>query len=127
MKATLISMLAVAALAAVTCVCSLKMIEKATREVDGMRTEVLELIESGAFEEAHGRLRQMVEVWRKYEKTLAVMAPHESLHDITWLMIEGNANLEAGDLDDLNRSMALLGESIRHLYEEERLHLSNVL
>jgi len=127
MRATLISMLAVAALSVGICVFSLGKIERAANEIDGMRTEVLDMIEAGETERAHLRLQQMAEAWRGHEKTLAAIAPHDALHRITELIIEGSANLEAGDPDDFNRSMALLGEAIRHLHEEERLHFSNLL
>jgi len=127
MRRTLISMLTVMALAAGICVFSQTLMKRAADEIDGMRTDVLEMAESGDAEGAHIRLAQMAEAWSRYEPVLEAIAPHDALHEITVLIIEGNANLEAGDVDDFNRSMALLGESIRHMCSEEKLHLSNIL
>lgn len=127
MRATLISMIAVALMAAGVCAFSVMTIGRAADEMDGMRIEVLEMVGAGDAGGAHERLRQMAEKWRREEALLAVLAPHEALHGITELIIEGGANLEAEDLDDFNRSMELLGEALNHLYEEERLHLSNIL
>lgn len=127
MRATLISMLAVAALSAGICICSVTVIGAATEELDAMRIEVLRLIEQGDAAAARERLGQMEEEWSQREERLAALAPHESLHGIKQLLIEGIANLEAGDADDFNRSMALLGEFIRHLHEEERLSLANIM
>ena len=127
MKMTLVSMLAVALLAGCICCFSLTRIERATVEIDGMRTEVLELIDADRTHEARDRLRGMAEAWSRWEQELAVLVPHDMLHEIAGLIIEGDANLGAGDLDDFNRSMAMLGEAIRHLYEEERPALNNIL
>jgi len=127
MRATLISMIAVALLAAGVCLLSVTVIGQAAEEMDGMRIEVLEMVGAGNAGGAHERLRQMAERWRQKEELLAILAPHEALHEITALIIEGGANLEAEDLDDFNRSMELLGEALNHLYEEERLHFSNIL
>jgi hypothetical protein len=69
----------------------------------------------------------MAGVWTEQERLLAVLVSHEALHDITALIIEGHANLTAGDTDDFARSMALLGEALRHLHAEEELVLSNLL
>ena len=127
MRATLISMLAVALLAAGICAFSILMIGHVSEEMEGMRTEVLDLIDAGDVKGAQERLRQMMEMWERHEDVLAVIAQHDDLHEITALIIEGGANLEADDLDDFNRSMALLGEALHHLHREERLHFSNIL
>ncbi len=127
MRATLISMIAVALLAAGVCLLSVTAIGRAAGEMDGIRIEVLEMVGAGDAAGARERLRQMAERWRQKEELLAILAPHEALHEITALIIEGGANLEAEDLDDFNRSMELLGEALNHLYEEERLHFSNIL
>lgn len=127
MRQTLISMLAVMALTAGVCIFSQAFMTRAADEIDAMRTEVLDMTENGDREGAHIRLAQMAQAWSGYEGVLEAIVPHEALHEITVLIIEGNANLEAGDLDDFNRSMALLGEAIRHMCSEERLHLSNIL
>ena len=127
MRATLISMLAVALLSAGICVFSMLMIGHAAGEMESMRTEVLKLADAGDLPGAKERLKQMAEMWSRHEGTLAVLSSHEDLHKITELLIEGDANLAADDLDDFERSMALLGEALRHLREEEKLSFSNVL
>ncbi len=127
MRMTLISMLTVAVLSVAICVFSLMRIGEVSEEMDALRMEVLSLAGEERLTEAHHLLQQISEIWRNHEQTLAVLAPHDALHEITRLIIEGDANLTAGDLDDFNRSMALLGEAIQHLHEEERFTLSNIL
>lgn len=127
MRRTLITMLVVLALSVCICMVDVLLIHHVTGEIDEMRVDVLRLVEAGDGQGAQVQLAQLAEMWSRHERTLEILAPHEDLHRITELIIEGDANLEAGDHDDFNRSMALLGEAIRHLYEEERLILSNVL
>lgn len=127
MKATLISMLAVVALAAGICIFSVMRIGQVTDEMEQMRTEVMKLSDAGEIRAVQERLRQMTEKWSGEEAWLAMLVSHEQLHEITDLLIEGDANLKADDLDDFSRSMALLGEAIDHFYEEERLRLANIL
>lgn len=109
------------------CIFSTLYISRSSDKIDGMRSEVLLLIEQNDLDGAHLRLQQMAEVWAEYEPLLETLARHDDLHEITALIIEANANLESGDLDDFNRSMALLGQAIRHLAAEEQLRLSNIL
>lgn len=126
MKGTLISMLAVAVLAGGICFFSLNLVEQTAEEMDGMRLEVLREMDAGDVQRAQQRLREMAEAWSRRERTLAVIVPHDALHRITELIIEGGANLAAEDADDFSRSMALLGEAIRHLHEGERPGPENI-
>ncbi len=127
MHRTLIAMLIVLALSVCICIVDVLLIGHVTDEIDVMRVDVLRMVEADDSEGAKVQLAQLAEMWERHESMLEIIAPHEDLHRITELIIEGDANLEAGDHDDFNRSMALLGEAIHHLYEEERLTLSNVL
>ena len=127
MRATLISMLAVAFLSVGICVFSVCLIGHVAGEMENMRIEVLNLADAGEISGAKERLEQMAQMWSRHEETLAVLSSHEDLHEVTALLIEGDANLTADDLDDFERSMALLGEALRHLREEEALSFSNVL
>lgn len=127
MRRTFISMMIVLILSVCVCIFDVLLIGHVTTEIDTMRVEVLQMVEAGDLDGARERLAQLAEMWSRHESTLEIIAPHEDLHNITELIIEGDANLEAFDQDDFNRSMALLGEAIDHLYSEERLTLSNVL
>ena len=127
MKATLISMLIVAALAAGICVFSVLLIGNISDEMEEMRISVLELIDADDRAGALRKLGQMKEAWSGHEDALAILASHDDIHEITELIIESGAYLEAGDTNDFSRSMELLGEAIGHLRREERPSLANVL
>ena len=127
MKRVLISLAAVALLSAGICVFSLLFTQHACGEIDGMRTGIMNLLDRGDLPAAHIALQQLAEAWSKYEPTLEILARHDDLHKIAELIIEADANLKASDQDDLARSMALLGQAVRHLIAEEELRLSNIL
>ena len=127
MKRRLISMLVVLALSLAVCLMSLLAICSAANEIEAMRTETLKLVEAGDLDRAGERIAQMAEAWKRHEPLLEAIAPHETLHAVTQLIVESDANLESRDLDDLNRSMKLLGLAIEHLYLDERFRLENIL
>lgn len=127
MRKNLIAMLTVAAVSVGICVFSQIQIENAVDEMDKMRMEVMDLAENGDTKGAEAGLGRMAERWIRYEGILEMIAQHEQLQEITELIIESDANLTAEDSDDFRRSMHLLGEAIRHLMEEEKLKLTNVL
>ena len=109
------------------CIASLACIRSIVDEMDKKRMGVMELLEANDAEGAFQALSEMALFWKKYESRLESIAFHEALHDITVYLVEADANLQIGDKDDFYRSMALMGEALSHLYEEERLRLSNIL
>lgn len=127
MLKNLIAALTVIVLSIGICAFSMGWTKKVADEIDEMRMEAANMAEAGDTEGARAQLSRMAESWSRHERVMEILASHEQLHDITELIIESDANLYAGDGDDFVRSMALLGEAVRHLYEEERLTLTNVL
>lgn len=127
MKRTLISLLIVTLASSAVCIFSTLYISRVSEEIEGMRTDVLSLAEQGDPRSARLLLQQMAGAWDKYEPVLETLCRHDDLHEITLLISEADAHLSSGDPDDFSRSMALLGQAIRHLSAEEKLHLSNIL
>lgn len=127
MRMTLVSMLVVLTLVGAVCTFSMRFIRSVSMQMEDMHNEVMDCAEAGKAEEAQEQLSQMAQYWKRNEEVMAALVPHGSLHEITALLIESNACLEAGDMDDFAGSMALLGEAVRHLKEDEQFHLSNIL
>ena len=126
MKRCLIAMLAVLALSLGVTLTSFFVMRHVAEEMDAVRTQVLDLAEAGETGRAAERITQMAEIWKGHEALLEAISPHETLHAVTQLIIEADANLAAGDYDDFNLSMNLLGLAIEHLYLEERLRVENI-
>ena len=126
MRRCFFSMLAVLALSLGVCLTSFLFMEHVAEEIEAMRTQIMDLAEAGDEGGAGERLTQMAEMWARHEPLLEAISPHDTLHAVTELIIEADANLSARDYDDFNRSMKLLGLAIEHLYLEERLRFENV-
>ncbi|MBQ8953095.1 MAG: DUF4363 family protein [Clostridia bacterium] len=126
MKRCLIVMLVVLALSLGVCLSAFFVMRHVAEEIEAMRTEILDLAEAGDGAGAAERLTQMAEMWKRHEPLLEAISPHETLHAVTELIIEADANLSARDWDDFNRSMRLLGVALEHLYLEERLRVENI-
>ncbi|MBR3505014.1 MAG: DUF4363 family protein [Clostridia bacterium] len=127
MKRCFISMLAALLLSLGICLGSFLFMRHVAEEIEAMRTQILRLAESGDEAGARERMTQMAEMWEKHEPLLEAISPHDTLHAVTELIIEADANLNTRDIDDFNRSMMLLGMAIEHLYMEERLRPENIL
>ena len=126
MKRCFLSMIAVLTLSLGVCLSSFFFMRHVAEEMEAMRTQVLELVEAGDEAGAWERVTQMAGMWENHEPLLEAISPHDTLHAVTELIIEADANLTARDPDDFSRSMTLLGLAIEHLYMEERLRLENI-
>ena len=126
MKRCLIAMLAVLALSLGVALTSFFVMRHVAEEMEAVRTQVLDLAETGETARAAERITQMAENWAGHEPLLEAISPHETLYAVTELIIEADANLAAGNYDDFNLSMNLLGLAIEHLYLEERLRVENI-
>lgn len=127
MKSRWIALIVVAVLSVGLCLGSTALIRRTVEDMDARRLSVLETLEAGEAEAAFAQLAEMAARWRGIEPTLEMLAYHDLLHEISELMIEADANLTIEDVDDFYRSMALLGEALAHLLQDERFTLSNVL
>lgn len=126
MKRSLITMLIVLLLALGICLSSMLLIRHVALEMEEMRVSTLELIESKDLDAASEHLTQMADMWAWHEPLLETISPHETLHAVTELIIEADANLTVGDIDDLHRSMMLLELALEHLFIEEQFMFSNI-
>lgn len=127
MKRTLAAMVIALLLSLGVCVGSMVLIRHTAGEIEAMRMEAVDLMERGDDEGAAAKLVEMADMWAKHEPLLELVAEHEALHEVRNLLVEADANLAAGDHDDLNRSMKLLGLALEHLFGEEELRIGNVL
>ncbi len=126
-KMSLISMAAVLGLTVCVCLFSVNFITDVCGEMEEVHEAVMDYAESGQAERAHGELRRMAQFWKRQEDVMAVLVPHESIHEITGLLIQAEACLKAGDTDEFFESMAHVKEALGHMQEDERFTLSNIL
>ncbi len=127
MKMSLISMISVLVLTVFLCLFSVNFITDVCSEMEEAYEAVMNYAQSGEMKRAHDELDGMTRIWKRHEDVMAVLVPHESIHEITGLLIQAEACLKAEDTDDFFESMAHLKEALEHMQEEERFTLSNIL
>ncbi len=126
MRIKLVATIAVLALSSIICIFSMRYVFGVIDEMETLSMMVLENIDSGDESGARETLSRMAEKWEKAGGLLKALTPHEDLHEVSIQYVEATTNLESGDLDDFRRSMALLGEALKHLDEHESLSWSNI-
>ena len=127
MRMSLISMLAVLALTVGVCVFSMTFITDVCGRMEEVHDAVMDCAEEGDREQAHEELCRMAQIWKRHEAVMAVLVAHGSIHEITGLLIQAEASLEADDITDFFESMAQLKQALGHMQQDEKLHLSNIL
>ena len=68
----------------------------------------------------------LAEFWHGHAPTLEMLAGHDALHEVQVGIAEAQICLECEDRDDFLRCMAVAGEALRHLRDEQALRLSNL-
>lgn len=126
MKRSLVTMLVILVLSLGVCLTGMLLIRHVALELEDMRSEAVEQIEADNLSGAAETLTQLADMWTWHEPLLETISPHETLHAVTELIIEADANLHVGDIDDLHRSMMLLELALEHLFIEEQFMISNI-
>lgn len=123
----IVSALAVALLAAGVCAFSSSTVSDVCGEMQRLRAEAVELLGGGQSDEAAKKVEQMRKYWDSRCSVLMAILPHGAVAEIGCVLIESSADLSAGERDEFEGDMLLLGELLRRMEEEERLILSNIL
>lgn len=127
MKNVIVSALAVALLAAGVCAFSSSTVSDVCGEMQWLRAEAVQLLSGGQSDEAAKKVEQMRKYWDSRCSVLTAILPHGAVAEIGGVLIESSADLSAGERDEFEGDMLLLGELLRRMEEEERLILSNIL
>lgn len=126
MRATLIAMCAVLVLSLALCLFSLFYQERSLEALNILRTEAIDLVdarnEDGAFE----KITALACEFKDKAKILELLASHNDLHDAYLHIVAARISLELGDLDDVDRELALLGETLEHLQDHEAFTINNL-
>ncbi len=113
-------------LALSTALASLTVMRRTANELEAMRVDILRLAEAGDAEHAAERIAHMADAWAARKRLLEIVAPHETLHTVSQLIVEADTAFAARDSEDFSRTMRLLGLALEHLYDEERFRIENI-
>ena len=65
--------------------------------------------------------------WDRWRHLFEVITDHDDLRDVKERIIQAQLNFDAGEREQFLSDIALVGEGIDHIREEESLHWSNLL
>ena len=126
MRATLIAMCAVLILSLALCLFSLFYQERTLEALNIMRTEAIDLVDGGDADAAFEKITALAAEFKAKSKILELLASHNDLPDAYLHIVAARISIELGDLDDADRELALLGETLEHLQEHEAFTINNL-
>lgn len=126
MRRTLIALIAVVAVAVTLCAFSQAQVRKTAEEMDLLRVRAAELVRAGDDARAMECLTDFAMRWQKSTPLLEMLTSHDDLHEVAAQLVDAQVCLENGDMDDCLRTLAQLGEALRHIEDMEALTLSNL-
>lgn len=126
MRRTLILTLAVLAAACAVCVLSMHTLNRAVDRAEQLRGEAMLAEEENRISDAKGAMTALAEFWRRKSRLLEMVASHDALHEVQSAIDEAQICLECEDRDDFLRCMAIVGENLNHIRDEQSPRLSNL-
>lgn len=127
MRARLITSVAVLALCVAFIAWSTGKAYSVLDNMDEIAINVMNTVRSGDVDSGTELLGEMAVEWESQRPFMEAIMPHEDLQRVIELFTEAQANLEAKDVDDFARSMALFRETLDHLRAHEKFSWSNIL
>lgn len=126
MRQKLIAAALVLVLSLSLCAASYFVVLRVLYQMEDISMQALELADHGDLEGARQQMTQMAYTWEKYISVLEMLTSHEDLHAVVEHYVEASANLQRGHLDDYYKTMALLGEMLKHIRDQESPRWSNL-
>ena len=126
MKRTLVLTLGVLAVSLAVCLWGGRTLNHVIREADALRSAAVLAAETGDADRAKELMLRLARLWRDRSDAMEMLASHDALHEVTTGILEAQICLECGDHDDFLRNMAVMGEALGHLVDEQAFRLANL-
>ena len=126
MRRMLIVTLAVLLAAVAACALSMRALNGAVDEAERLRSAAVLAMEERRMSRAKELMVSLAEFWHERAPVLEMLAGHDALHEVQVGIAEAQICLECEDRDDFLRCMAVTGEALSHLRDEQALRLSNL-
>ena len=108
------------------CTASQIVIDRLLTRAHDMNTEIHMAMEEGDETAARDGLVALATYWDEYRGILEVLCDHEDLHNVGEHIIEARICMDYTDAEDFYTAVALIGEGIDHLMDQEKLTWSNL-
>lgn len=126
MRRLLILTLATLLVCAAVCTASQIAIDRLLTRAHDMNTEIHAAMENGDATGARDGLVALATYWDEHREILEILCDHEDLHNVGERIIEARICMDCADAEDFYTAVALIGEGIEHLMDQEKLSWSNL-
>ena len=127
MKRLIAVMISVLTVSVLVCLGSLLSLDALLERAHDMATDVRVYWERGEEDAARERLVALATYWDRWRRLFEVMTDHDDLRDVKERIIQAQISLEQGEAESFLQEIALTGEGVDHIREEESLHWANLL
>ena len=126
MKRLAVLTLVVLAVSLAVCAASMLTLNGILDEAHGISTSVFVAMENGDVMAAREGLVALATLWDEKSDLMEVLCAHDDLHEVKERIIQAEITLEYTDMEDFYSSVALIGEALEHIRDQEALSLTNL-
>lgn len=127
MKRTAIVTAMVLILSVALCAASQCVLNGILDEAHGFSTGVFVSMENGDVTAAREGLVALASLWDDNLTLLEMLCAHDDLHEVKGRIIQAEICIEYTDMEDFYSMVALIGEGIEHIRDQEGLTWTNLL
>lgn len=127
MKRLAILTLAVMVVSMAVCVGSMLALNGILDEAHDISTSVFVAMENGDVIAAREGLVALATLWDEKAMLMEVLCAHDDLHEVKERIIQAQITMEYTDMEDFYSSVALIGEALEHIRDEEGVSWTNLL
>jgi len=98
-----------------------------SKSLSSAASSALSYAQDKQYEVSEQCLSSAIRYLNKHSHFLAMITPHESIHELNTQLTDASTSLAIRDLDDFKKAISIFLESIEHLKEHEQISLSNIL
>ena len=127
MKRLIAVTISVLTVSVLVCLGSLLSLDALLERAHDMATDVRVYWERGEEAAAREGLVALATYWDRWRRLFEVMTDHDDLRDVKERIIQAQISLDQGEAESFVQEIALTGEGVDHIREEESLHWANLL
>ena len=127
MKRTAIVTAAVLLICLIACTASMWTLNRLLDEAHDMSVEIFTAMETGDINHARETLVALANLWDDHAVMLETLCDHDDLHNVKERIIQAQICIEYTDMEDFYSTVALIGEGIEHIRDQEGLTWTNLL
>lgn len=126
MRRLLIATIAVLVVCLGVCTWGLVTMNRILDDAHALTVEVFAAMEENDRTAVREGLVALATMWKEKSELLELLCDHDDLHNVGEHIIEARICLEYTDREDFFSKVALIGEGIEHIRDEEALTLANL-